>query len=122
MSQVIWKIDLSQSLVHDLPMGAKALYADYQGENICVWFLCDDRHRPMKRAILVCGTGWQMPEFIRENHYIGSCRNPANRNVWHIFDLGYMADLKPFEQRNAEILWDRGEKGGAYDQSPDQES
>lgn len=112
MAKKVFKINLGNSLVHELPMGAEALHADYQPQvdgshQICVWFLCDDRHRRMNRAVLVAGTGWTLPDWIERRHYVGSARNPNNRNCWHVFDLGYVSALKPHEQREAEAIYQR---------------
>jgi hypothetical protein len=122
MAKAIWKSDLSNSLVHSLPMGSVPLHAAYQDGNICVWWLVDTRHRVMQRAIVVIGTGWEMPDFIQPERHIGSCQHPSNGgNIWHVFDLGYLEGLKPFEQRAAEMIYDAAEKGGAYDQEAEKD-
>lgn len=94
----IHKINLKDSLVHNLPMGAIAIHAGYQGEDLCLWLMLNTNYRKMDHAYLVSGTGWNLPDFVKAEDHIASVVNPANNNIWHIFDLGYVEALKPFEQ------------------------
>src|SRR5512140_882229 len=109
MTQEIWKIDLSQALVHELPIGAHPLHAQYVPDDaermqINIWFMVDPRKRFLKRAFLVAGTGWSLPDFIRPEMHIGTCRNPHSGMVFHVFDCGYLEALKPYDRRTIEML------------------
>lgn len=100
-SQAVWKVSLSACLSHELPMGAKALHVDYQRGDIHVWLLVDPSRRTLMRSFLVAGTGWHLPEWLKPEDYIGSCRSPTNPNCWHVFDLGYTSELSPAKVREA---------------------
>jgi hypothetical protein len=94
----VWKVSLAAGLTHELPMGAKALYADYQAGEICVWLFVDPSKRKLRQSFFVTGTGWSFPDWIKPDMHIGSCRNPDNVNCWHIFHLGYTDNISAYDR------------------------
>lgn len=113
MSRAIWKYDLSLSLVHEMPMGARPLHAGYQDGRMHAWFLVDPDQAKLARAVIVAGTGWTLPHFVTPEMHIASAPNPSNGNIWHVFDLGYLQNYHKIDQSKImDIQSDNEEEGG----------
>lgn len=85
MNKTIWKfpLDLEDSQIIDIPIGAKFLTAQVQG-CICIWAVVDPGKVSERRRILIRGTGH--PFTGSEERYIGTVMDRAF--VWHVFDGG----------------------------------
>lgn len=87
MTNKIWKQELrivdTQEI--EVPGGARFLCAREQGDQVCVWFLCDPSAARVKRTIHVCGTGHNAREYSHAE-YIGTAVVHGGMLVWHVFE------------------------------------
>jgi hypothetical protein len=86
MAKTVWKFPLSitdhQSIM--LPVGARILSVQFQGDQLCLWALVDlDERLVRRRTILIYGTGNPIDSEI-EMQYIDSVQDV--QLVWHIFE------------------------------------
>jgi hypothetical protein len=86
VAKTIWKFPLSitdtQSIM--LPVGARILSVQFQGNQLCLWVLVDlDERLVRRRTILIYGTGNPIDSEI-EMQYIDSVQDV--QLVWHIFE------------------------------------
>lgn len=72
----------SQSLL--LPIGAKFLSVQFQGELLCLWALVDPEERNYQQTIRIIGTGHPITdsEYLQ---FIGTVQQFDGQLVWHIF-------------------------------------
>jgi hypothetical protein len=67
-----------------LPVGARILSVQFQGNQLCLWVLVDlDERLVRRRTILIYGTGNPIDSEI-EMQYIDSVQDV--QLVWHIFE------------------------------------
>jgi len=83
----IWKCKLkvTDEQVVELPDGAKFLDVQMQGEDCCIWTLCDETAPPKSRGIAIYGTGNPMPEYPGE--YIATFQMAGGALVFHVFEI-----------------------------------
>jgi hypothetical protein len=84
----IWKYPLqitdNQTLL--LPVGAKILAVQMQGEYPQLWALVDDMADDEEfRKIAIYGTGNPMPDNVGE--YITTFQSHGGMFVWHVFEI-----------------------------------
>ena len=66
-----------------MPMDAEILTAQMQGEQCCLWALCDPQNVRRSRTILIHGTGHPVGDIAR---YIGSVQMVGGALVFHVFE------------------------------------
>lgn len=85
--KTIWKYPLrvEQSQIIEMPHGAELLSIQLQGDQPMLWALVDPHNSKATRAILMYGTGWEMPGGMSlQLIYIDTVQIGAL--VWHYFD------------------------------------
>src|SRR5690606_30712086 len=87
----IWKYQLALLDTHyiDMPAGARLVDVQIQGDDVCVWALCDESKTVKPRNIAIYGTGNPMPDDPGE--YIATFQMDGGSLVFHAFDLGLRA-------------------------------
>lgn len=85
----VWKfpIVIDAHQVVTMPRFAKILYVAYQGPTLCIWALVDPDALPVKRRILVAGTGHARDDLAHAD-YVGTILLNQDSLVFHIFDGG----------------------------------
>jgi len=80
-----WTLAVKDLQVVELPMGAKVLSVQVQGEGPQLWALVDE-HQPLKQArrIAIYGTGNPMPDDPGE--YISTFQMHGGELVFHAFE------------------------------------
>lgn len=91
MKRYIWKFPLIPALRGDeitiqMPKGAVALTAAFQGEELMVWATVDPDLPPVSHTFLVVPTGGQGYETSGAS-YLSIAFHP-DRLVFHVFDCG----------------------------------
>ncbi len=87
MPNFVFKFKLKITDSQDIHMhrGAKILSAQFQGEDLCLWALCDPQAPQHGRTILLNGTGHQIEERNdKDLEFIATVQD--GRFVWHIFE------------------------------------
>lgn len=87
MSQLIYKFILEMQEIQNIqmPKGAKLLSAQFQGDDLCLWALCDPNQPHMHRKIRLEGTGHEIQCLSdKEMEFIATVQD--GRFVWHIFE------------------------------------
>lgn len=83
----IWKWSLviggQQTLM--MPAGAKLLDVQMQGDDLCVWAMCDENAPPEPRHLAIYGTGHSLPDHPGE--YIGTFQVSDLGLVFHLFEV-----------------------------------
>ncbi len=67
-----------------MPIGARILKVQMQGEKITLWAAVDTAVKDMNYRFWVLGTGWTVPKGIALNH-LNTVIDPFDY-VWHIFE------------------------------------
>lgn len=83
----VWKFILHgfDEQIIRMPIGAKTLTAQFQGEALCLWALCDPRQEKYEnRYFCVTGTGFNVSA-TTPMEYISTVQN--GMFVWHVFEL-----------------------------------
>lgn len=83
--KAVWKFTLSDNATLDMPVGAKILSVQGQGDDICMWAFVDTEARVEKRQFVVYGTGHQIP--FHNINYIGTAQIHGGRLVFHVFEV-----------------------------------
>lgn len=85
---VIWKfkIELQEQQVVLMKKGSQILCAKAQGEDICIWVLCDETAPAEERRIGVYGTGHEITG--DPGKYVDTLMLHNGFFVFHVFDLG----------------------------------
>ena len=80
----IWKIPLGikDEQWIDVPMGAKALTVQRQGDTACLWVHVNPEAPVTRRPVYVYGTGNPIPDRPRQE-YLGTVQD--GYFVWHAF-------------------------------------
>ena len=81
----VWKFPIAMTDVQsvDMPMGAEILAVQMQGEQCCLWALCEPDNAKRPRIILIHGTGHRVGDITR---YIGSVQIYGGALVFHVFE------------------------------------
>tara|TARA_Y100000310_G_C20312569_1_gene636901 strand:+ start:141 stop:407 length:267 start_codon:yes stop_codon:yes gene_type:complete len=66
----------------ELPKGARAISAQVQGNNLCLWAEVDPRASTVKRLVRVIGTGW--PDSLDERMSHVSTYQ-LDDLMWHVY-------------------------------------
>lgn len=87
-TRVVWKFPLEVTDHVDvvMPVGAKLLNVEGQGEKGCVWALVDPDAPREVRRLRIAGTGHVLTAEETEK-YIGSFQLLHGALVFHVFDL-----------------------------------
>lgn len=84
----IWKFPLRVTDVQhviDMPVGAKLLDVQMQGDDCCMWALCNEHAPKELRRIAIYGTGNPIPDDPGE--YVATFQMRGGSLVFHVFDL-----------------------------------
>jgi hypothetical protein len=83
--RAVWKFPLmlqdSQSVY--MPTNADLLTVQMQGEQICLWALCEPENGMSPRIILIHGTGNPIGDI---EGYIGTVQMLGGKLVFHVFE------------------------------------
>jgi len=85
---IIWKKKLDEKLIFqtiDVPSGSKFLTAAMQGENLCLWILCDKNAPTTRREIAIYATGELLDNDPGE--YISTFQLEGGDFIYHVFDV-----------------------------------
>lgn len=93
MAQVVYKYPVQLSSSHfilDLPLGAKVLTVQTQGDaasqHAQLWALVEKSKPTERRKFQVYGTGHDIPDG-QELEYIGTYQQFIGDLVWHVFEV-----------------------------------
>ena len=83
--RTVWKFPLvmTDRQTVQMPMGAEILTVQMQGEQCCLWALCEPENVMRPREILIHGTGHPVGDITR---YIGSVQIYSGALVFHVFE------------------------------------
>lgn len=83
----IWKfqLDVTDAQTVMVPMWAKLLDVQMQGDTCCLWVLCDENAQKEPRRIAIYGTGNPMPD--EPGEYIATFQMHSGALVFHAFEL-----------------------------------
>jgi hypothetical protein len=104
MPKTILKVNLSDRAEHELPMGAEIIHVGYRGAVLYAWALCDEQRRKISHTFLIAGNDWTIPDFVTRDKFVGTVISRINGSMWHVFMLGYTANLSPFQKREIEQM------------------
>jgi hypothetical protein len=83
--RTVWKFPLVmtdyQSI--NMPHGAEILTVEMQGDQPCLWALCEPENALRPRSIWIHGTGHRVGDIAR---YIGSVQMMGGALVFHVFE------------------------------------
>ncbi len=87
-SGVVWKFTLLPFVagVAEMPRGAQLLHVAAQGDDVCVWVLCDMGAKKVYRKVQAVPTGFGAP-----GTYVGTAHlddGDGGELVFHVFDDG----------------------------------
>jgi len=74
---------LEPSQVIEVPFGAQILTIQAQGEDIVVWYSCNPDRQLQQRAIVLVGTGHDLPD-THTLKYISTVQQ--GEFVWHFYE------------------------------------
>jgi len=82
---VIWKwpLEMIDHQILEMPIGAKILDVQMQGETCCLWAMCDPYAAKENRSFTIRGTGQTMPD--NPGKYIATFQYSYTL-VFHIFE------------------------------------
>ena len=80
-NRTVWKYNISQSLLLDIPKHAKALAVQIQNDEICIWFEVDMSEETERREFVIHATGDIIDERER---YIATVQDCPW--VWHVYE------------------------------------
>lgn len=85
MAASIWKfaIPRNQRSEIQVPIGAKVLSVQMQGDVICFWAKVDTDGMSVPVEFFIFGTGWKLPENIAELKHFGTVQDEGF--VWHVY-------------------------------------
>jgi hypothetical protein len=81
-----WKLEVTDRQTLTMPVGVQLLDVQMQGNDCCLWALCDESADLEPRRIAIYGTGNPMPD--DPGKYIGTFQLYGGNLVFHAFDLG----------------------------------
>jgi hypothetical protein len=83
----IWKavLEVTDRQVVSVPVGAKFLSSQIQGNALCLWFLCDEKRQLEPRVIAIYGTGNPIPD--EPGDYIATFQMHGGDLVFHVFEI-----------------------------------
>lgn len=86
MNHIIHKypIQIKDKFNIEMPIGAKILTVQVQGNVPCIWALVDTEQHLEIRYFILVGTGQPLDEFY--GNYIGTIQQEHGYFVWHIFE------------------------------------
>lgn len=67
-----------------MPLGAKPLCVQLQGDQLCMWALVDPREPPAQRTVRIAGTGHRRDDISAED-YLGTYQLMGGSLVFHVF-------------------------------------
>ena len=78
-----FKLEITDEQAVKMPIQSKILTAQFQGDNLCIWAVCDLSLPQRYRYFAVVGTG--NPFYHKKNTYIATVQNELF--VWHVFEI-----------------------------------
>lgn len=90
--KIIYKYTLGtpfHNLVKDLsiPKGAKILNAQMQGNELCIWFVLNNKNSLKERTFHIYGTGFELENYDKKHYEYISTVQTAHGLVWHLFEV-----------------------------------
>ncbi len=79
-----WRLRVTDNQSLMMPAGAKVLDVQMQGDNCCLWALCDEREPKEQRYFAIYGTGNPMPD--TPGKYIATFQMGGGALVFHVFE------------------------------------
>ncbi len=81
-----YTLDLVDSQVIPMPIGARILNIQVQNGRICLWAIVEIGSRIERRTFVIQGTGNKLCKAVEDRgYYMGTVQN--NGFVWHIFEI-----------------------------------
>lgn len=80
-----WQIEVIDQQTVMMPAGAKLLDVQVQGDECCVWALCDPDAEKEPRHLAIYGTGNPMPDEVGE--YVATFQMYDGALVFHAFEV-----------------------------------
>jgi hypothetical protein len=69
-----------------MPMGARPLAVQFQGETLCLWAEVDDsRKLRQSRFVYIVGTGRPRDDLPGDARHIATVQHPTEDFVWHVY-------------------------------------
>lgn len=83
----VWKYEftITDAVQLQMPIGAKILSVQLQGDLPCLWALVDPSEPTKKRYFRIFGTGHNID--LDDSHYIGTFMTDVGALVWHMFEV-----------------------------------
>ncbi len=100
------KLEITDEQKVQMQKGSSILKVARQGDDICVWYLCDPERELQDETFYVVGTGNQLPDTF-PGAYIDSVIIPPF--VWHVF-----FKRRPNVQRGKTIVASPNDPGQAH--------
>jgi len=85
--KVIWKykIPIESWFTLEMPMGAKILTFQSQGDEAYVWATVEPGREIVKRCFAILATGQEFVESPGE--YLGTAQTHGGQLIWHLFEI-----------------------------------
>lgn len=89
--KTIWKFPLAVTDFQkvDMPLGAKVLAVQPQGDQVCLWALVDPAAENDRRGFWIHGTGHPIEHEKHLGAYIGTFQLRGGALVFHVFEHTY---------------------------------
>jgi hypothetical protein len=95
--KTIWKFQIpvptaDGSAAIETPLDWSPLSLQWQDGHVCVWAIVNPASLKVRRALLVLGTGWDVPQ-DRTLVHLGTYQEHDGAYVWHVFDCPMRAEV-----------------------------
>jgi hypothetical protein len=96
MSDTVWKflIAMDDRVDIDMPLGARILCVQMQGDALCLWARVNPKAPPETRHFRIAGTGHPLGDGMEAASYIGTFQLHGGALVFHVFEC---SPLRPVE-------------------------
>ena len=87
MTRTIWKtpLEITDEQVIEIPEDYQILDIQVQKDQVCMWYICDDRNPKRKVTIICHGTGHPLNHWENKLHHIGTVQVYNGTLVFHYF-------------------------------------
>ncbi len=82
-----YPIQVGDHVSINLPVGAKLLSFQCQGEQPCLWALVDPEAPLEARQFRFAGTGHSIEEPSEDLQFVGTAQMMGGSLVWHLFEI-----------------------------------
>ena len=87
MNKTIWKYEITDHQVIEMPIGAEILMVQKQRGEPCMWALVDPTKPKENRVFRVFGTGESIPyDMCKCGNYLGTYQLYQGAYVFHVFE------------------------------------